>query len=173
MDIEQQKQEQFTLNYQAGITAFEQGKYRQSVQYLEEATQLSPQATRLNGEVGIWLVTAYQAAGKLQEGLSLCRQLTRHPHPEIRKQAQRLLYILEAPRLNRPKEWMSEIPDLAKASESVQYLNSSGSPKKTSSQTTPAIKPVDLSQVNHQDNKFIWVALLMLLLTMGGLVWFS
>ncbi|WP_013320682.1 hypothetical protein [Gloeothece verrucosa] len=172
MDLKQQKQEEFNQNYQAGLTAFEQGKYRLSVQYLELANQASVPGTRISGEVKIWLVTAYQAAGRLQDGLSLCRQLTQYPHPEIRKQAQRLLYILEAPRLNRPKEWMTEIPDLAKTPETVQYLNSSGSPSR-STPSPPAIKPVEQSGVNAQDNKFIWVALLAALLTIGGLIWFS
>lgn len=173
MDLEQQKQEQFNQNYQAGLSAFEQGKYRLSIKYLEEATQGIAPGSRVSGEARIWLVTAYQAADRLEDGLSLCRQLTKHPHPEIRKQAERLLYVLEAPRLNRPKEWMTEIPDLTKTPESVQYLNSSGSPKKRSSPTQSAVKPVDLSQVNNKDNKFIWVALLAVLLTIGGLNWLS
>ncbi|ACK72318.1 conserved hypothetical protein [Gloeothece citriformis PCC 7424] len=169
MDLQQQKQQQFNQNYQAGLTAFEQGKYRLSVQYLEQATEALAPGTRLSGEARMWLVSAYQASGRQQEGLSLCRQLTKHPHPQIRKQAQRLLYILEAPRLNRPKEWMTEIPDLGKAPETVKYLGS-GSSQKRSIPSSPAIKPVDLTQVNDKDNKFIWVALFGALLIVGGLI---
>jgi hypothetical protein len=165
------KQEQFQIEYQTGKYAFERGQYRLSVQHLEKASQLVALRTCQGGEVQIWLVTAYQAANQLSEARTLCRQLTTHPHLEIRKQGKRLLYILEAPQLKRPPEWMSEIPDLSKAPESKdQYLRGSGTVKKTS---TPAPKPIDLSQVNTKDNQFIWVALLLVLLILGGTIWLS
>ena len=165
------KQEQFQIEYQRGKYAFERGQYRLCVQHLEQASQLVAPASRLGGEVQIWLVTAYQAANQLQEAISLCRQLTKHPHPEIRKQSKRLLYIIEAPRLKRPREWMTEIPDMSKASDSnVQYLGGGNTVKKTS---PPAIEPIDLSQVNTKDNQFIWVALILVLLILGGTIWLS
>jgi hypothetical protein len=163
------KQEQFQTAYQQGRYAFERGQYRLSVQHLTKASELVALGSRLGGEVQIWLVTAYQAANQLSEAKSLCKQLTTHPHAQIRKQSKRLLYILDAPQLQRPREWMSEIPDMTKASDgNVQYLRGSGTVKKTSSGT---IEPIDLSQVNTKDNKFIWVALILVLLILGGTIW--
>jgi tetratricopeptide (TPR) repeat protein len=162
------KQEQLQFEYQKGKNAFERGQYRISIQHLEKASELVASGSRLGGEVQIWLVTAYQAANQLSEAISLCRQLTKHPHPEIRKQSKRLLYIIEAPRLQRPREWMTEIPDMSKASDSQgQSLRGSGTIAKNSS---PAIEPIDLSQVNTKDNKFIWVALAIVLLILGWAV---
>ncbi|OKH24155.1 hypothetical protein NIES593_08335 [Hydrococcus rivularis NIES-593] len=165
------KQEQFQIEYQKGKYTFERGQYRLSVQHLEKASQLVALGSRLGGEVQIWLVTAYQAASQLQEAISLCRQLTKHPHPEIRKQSKRLLYIIEAPQLKRPREWMSEIPDLSKASESnARSLSGSGN-STTKKAPSSTIEPIDLSQVNTKDNHFIWVALVLILLILGGVIW--
>ena len=36
-----------------------------------------------------------------------------------------------------------------------------------------AEEPIDLSQVNTQDNQFIWVALGVIFLIIGGLIWLS
>lgn len=165
------RQEQFKTEYQTGRYAFECGQYRISVQHLEKASQLIALGTRQGGEVQIWLVTAYQAANQLLEARALCKQLITHPHPEIRKQSKRLLYIIEAPQLKRPREWMSEIPDLSKAAESNdRYLRGSGTIKKTS---VPAPEPIDLSKVNTKDNQFILIALLLVLLILGGTIWLS
>ena len=49
--------------YQAGKLNFENGKYREAVENLEKASALLSRNSRLGGEVEIWLVTAYEAAG--------------------------------------------------------------------------------------------------------------
>ena len=164
--------EKFQIQYQAGKKAFERGEYRQSVQYLEAAKELATNSSRLGGEAQIWLVTAYQAAGKEKEAISLCQELATHPHLEIRQQSQRLLYIIQAPQLKRPKEWMSEIPDLADTADGKpKYVIAKSKTNSTSSQSNKTPEPVDLSQVNTQDNQFIWVALVFTLLTLVGLFW--
>ena len=125
----------------------------------------------------MWLVTAYQATGMLAESIALCKQLCLHPFLETRKEAKRLLYIIEAPELTRPKEWMVEIPDLSQSSISEpEYHRASGevTAKKSvkKSKLVPE-EPIDLSQVNTQDNQFIWVALGATFLIIGGLIWLS
>lgn len=168
-----QEQEKFRLRYQAGKIALEQGEYNRSVQYLEEAKDLVLKSTRLGGEAQIWLVMAYQAAGKLPEAIALCQELSTHPHPEIRQQAKRVLYIIQAPQLKRPKEWMSEIPDLtATGNDRPQYVTAKTQGKKNPT-PTKAEEPIDLTQVNTKDNQFIWFALLIIILTFGGLFFFQ
>lgn len=166
-------QEQFQKEYQAGQYAFERGQYRQSVQHLEKASELASSSSRVGGEVKMWLVTAYQANSQLTEAIALCRELGTHPHPEIRKQSKRLLYIIEAPRLKRPQNWMTEIPDLANlSSEETGYQQA----KRTgTTKSKPAIEPdaIDLSQVDTKDNQFIWVALGFILLVLGGTIWLA
>ena len=160
--------------YQAGKLAFERGRYRESVQYLEKAAALVTPNSRLGGEVKIWLVTAYEAAGQRTAAIALCEQLKRHPDAETSKQGRRLLYILQAPQLKRPEEWLTQIPDMGAISDNDSQIRLRGgnSPRQRSPQSPPP-EPVDLSQINTRDNKFIWAALIAIGLTLGGLFWWG
>ncbi|MGI0489579.1 hypothetical protein ACN4EK_29535 [Pantanalinema rosaneae CENA516] len=159
--------------YQAGKAAFERGDYRKSVQHLEKAVAFAGSNTSLGGEIQIWLVTAYEAAGKQPEAIALCKQITRHPDLKTRKQSRRLLYILEAPKLKTRPEWVTQIPDLSGLSDSElrDRKGSTAISTKSTEKSTFQLEPEDLSQVNTQDNRFIWFALLAALLIIGGLVW--
>ena len=44
---------------------------------------------------------------------------------------------------------------------------------KPETEPKPEPEPIDLSQVNTTDNQFIWIALVGVILTLGGLFWFS
>jgi len=165
-------QEKFQKAYQAGRAAFDRGNYQQSVVSFEKAHQLVPAYSRKGGEVGIWLITAYQAANRMQDAIALSQKLSRHPHTEIRKQSQRLLYILKAPPLKRPKEWMVEIPDLG------TFPESDPKDRRGSNTVKSASKPreeevIDPALINRKDNGFVWLALIAILLTLGGLWWFG
>ncbi|MBE9006359.1 tetratricopeptide repeat protein [Fortiea sp. LEGE XX443] len=158
--------------YQAGKLAFENGQYREAIENLEKASALLTRNSRLGGEVEIWLVTAYEAAGRNEEAIALCKQLQRHPYAETNKQARRLLYILQAPKLKRPSEWMTEIPDLAALSDNESKVRVAVNPGKSSPpKKTTEPEFVDLSQVNTRDNRFIWVALIVIGLVFSYLVW--
>ena len=159
--------------YQAGKLNFENGKYREAVENLEKASALLSRNSRLGGEVEIWLVTAYEAAGRTEEAIVLCQQLQRHPFPETSKQAKDLLYILKAPKLQRPSEWMTEIPDLGTLSDNDAKMRASGNSPKSARQAPAEPELEDLSQVNTQDNRFIWVSLIVILLTLSYLAWLS
>lgn len=160
--------------YKIGKAAFENGKYRESVQNLEQASVLLGKNTRLAGEVEIWLVNAYEAAGRSEEAIALCQELSRHPHYEVRHQAKRLAYILKAPKLNRPKEWMTEIPDFSIISDHKSKMMIAAKANKSPSAKKPVEKEyIDLSTVNTQDNNFVWVALIAVGFTISYLVWLS
>lgn len=165
--------------YQAGQNAFERGRYRESVEYLEKAVNLSGQFSALGGEIQLWLVNAYQAAGRQVEAIDLCEQLDKHPHLQTRKQSRSMLYILKAPQLKRREEWLTKIPDLGNIDEAGRENKLAarvGSPAQKSTPRSTKLKieePVDLSQVNTKDNGFIWIALALVALTIGSLIWFS
>jgi len=158
--------------YQMGTTAFENGQYREAVENLEKASALLGKNTRFAGEVEIWLVNAYEAAGRSEAAINLCQQLVGHPHYEIRQQAKRLVYILKAPKLNRPQEWMTEIPDFGIVSDHKSKIVVNSQPKKSQPKS---VEPeyIDLSTVNTKDNRFVWVALIAVSLTISYLVWLS
>ncbi len=162
--------------YQTGKVAFENGQYREAIENLEKASALLAPNSRLGGEVEIWLVTAYEADGRTDDAIALCERLKRHPHFETSKQARRMFYILKAPKLKRPSEWMIQIPDLAALPDNELKISVAAKSTKSSVQQKP--KPserefVDLSQVNTRDNRFIWVALIAIGLTISYLVWLS
>ncbi len=158
--------------YELGKLAFERGQYRQAVQLLEKAVSLVDRISPFGGEVGIWLVTAYQAQGQMQDAITLCRQVTRHPDSVTAKQARRLLYILEAPQLKLRPEWITPIPDLSSLEEggSGKGLSQYAPPKRSRPpKPSPKPEPVDLSQVNTRENGFVWLGLGVIMLV-GGLV---
>jgi len=160
--------------FQTGKIAFESGKYREAVENLEKASALVAGNSRLGGEVQLWLVTAYEAAGRTEEAIALCQQLKRHPYSETSKQARRLVYILQAPKLQRPSEWMTEIPDLAALSDHESKIRLTAKSRQSSGQKKPPEPEfIDLSQVNTSDNRFIWLALIVIAFTLLYLVWLS
>lgn len=161
--------EEFQVAFQAGKIAFERGDYRNSIARLEAAYEKLGSRSRQGGEAGIWLVSAYQAAGRTPEAIALCKTLERHPFEETRRQSQRLRYILEAPVLKRPDEWTVKIPDLSDLPES-DPKDRRGSqvylPKRTDAE------PLDPGEIVTGSNRFVWVALAAVALLLGSLVIF-
>lgn len=167
-----EQQDKFQRDYTLGKAALERGDYRESVEYLKSACEQVARGTRQGGEAAIWLVTAYQAANDISEAIALCKQLTQHPFPDIRKQAKRLLYILQAPALKRPKEWLTEMPDFSALPESdLAFRRGSGTRRMEPKPQNPEPEDIDLTQVNTEDNKFIWIALIAILAVLGSLFW--
>lgn len=162
-------QESFELYYQAGKTALERGNYRLSVENLEKAIKLVGYASLLGGEAQIWLVTAYQALGEPEKAIALCEELTTHPHFKIRDKAKDVLYIMKAPRLERPPEWMVEIPDLTSTEASNPQYVAPKQKKSNKIKRDRLVPEVDLSQVDTKDNQFIGIALLVIIFTLGSL----
>lgn len=174
-NVSSQSQEIVKTEYQAGLATFERGQYRQAVQHLEKASALVNRNSRLGGEVQLWLVNAYEAAGQRQEAIALCEQLKRHPHYEINKQGRRLLYILQAPQLQRPAEWMTQIPDLGTMSDNESQIKLSlrSDNRQRSPQPEPTREIEDLSKINTKDNRFTLVALFATALILGALIWWG
>lgn len=158
--------EEFQQQLRAGRAAFEGGNYRQSIVHFEAAYECLGCRSRQGGEAGVWLISAYQAAGRSSEAIALCQELEQHPFIETRRQSQRLRYILEAPVLKRPEEWTVKIPDLANLPESDpkdRRGSQSYSPAK-------AEEPLDPSEIVTEDNAFTWVALGAVVLLLGSLL---
>ncbi|MDB9518129.1 hypothetical protein PN466_14350 [Roseofilum reptotaenium CS-1145] len=157
-----------------GKQAFERGDYREAIADLEAAKGQVSGSSALGGEVQIWLVTAYEAAGKRDEALSLCETLDNHPDWHTRKQARRLLEILKAPQLNRRSEWNTTIPDLSAMEESDRlYRQGTGTTQVKPPKSKEELEPVDLSSVETEDNRFLWVALVAIALIIGGWIGFG
>ena len=161
-------QTEFEQKYQTGKLAFERGRYRLSIEHLEQACQLISPYSLLGGEVKMWLINAYQAAGDSEKAIQLCQELSTHPHGETKRQALKLLYIIKAPKLERPREWMTEIPDLNNTSVSSSKYRQASNPNRKI-KPKPQIELVDLTTVNTKDNQFIWLSLGIMGMTIVGL----
>ena len=167
----EENKEKFRLYYQAGKNALERGKYRISIENLEKALETIGFSSPMGGDTQMLLITAYQAVGNREKAIALCQELTTHPQMITRKKASEVLYIIQAPELKRPETWMSKIPDLSKSDQTnPQYVTAKKTPRKARSKTEPEI---DLSQVETEDNKFLWFALILTALTCTGLIWLS
>lgn len=164
-----EQQTTFQENYQAGQQALERGQYRASIHYLETACGQINRFSRQGGEAQIWLVSAYQAANETQAAIALCEKLLRHPSPTTSKQAKDLLYIIKSPVLKRPENWMTKIPELNSLDES-QLANHYAGAKltKRKPKPKPEREPLPLSEVNTQDNLFVRLAVVLILLGFLG-----
>ncbi|BAY52386.1 hypothetical protein NIES2134_100060 [Thermostichus vulcanus NIES-2134] len=143
--------------FQQGQQAFERGNYQQSITLLAQAVALAEGNTTQSGEISLWLVTAYSAAGDQGAAVSLCRQLQRHPDHQTRQESRRLLAILEAPQLKRRPEWCSEIPDLSHLGDRAYTSPYRHSRKRPSAPTPKPQEPPP--PATPLPNAFIWIAL--------------
>ena len=164
--------EKFQEKLQAGKTALERGNYRLSIENLKVAREYIPLNSRKGGEAGVWLVSAYQASNKMEEAIALCQELIVHPDFQTREQAQRILYIIKAPQLERPPEWMSKIPDLANTDDGAsRYVRA----KKPAPKTPTELSEEDFESLptDATDNQFVWFAFFLVVLILSSLVWLS
>lgn len=152
-----------------GQRAFECGQYQRAIQCFEQGKTIASVGTALHGELQIWLVTAYEAAGDRTRALDLCRAIGGHPDMETRKQSKRLLYILEAPKLRMNPEWLTEIPDLTEIEPNdgdrdwgrpVVNLTPPRPPKLKPPTGYVIPEPTDPTQVNMGDDRsIVWAAM--------------
>jgi hypothetical protein len=165
--------------FQLGQQAFESGEYRQSVQALERSLAMAAAGSVLQGDIQIWLVMAYEAAGDRVKARQLCKATVRHPQLATRKDAKGLLYILEAPELRRRDDWVTKIPNL----EGIPSRNEKAwaAPAPTKLRNKPKEKPqgyvipepTDPTKVEIEDRGFVWLALIGSTIVVLGLIWFA
>jgi tetratricopeptide (TPR) repeat protein len=166
--------------FNIGKAAFERGDYRRAIAHLEQAqaltTELGVQRSPLGGDVQVWLVTAYEAAGQQEAAIALCRLASQHPDSNTRSQAKRLLYILEAPRLQIHPEWTTQIPDLTHLTDNDGYGTRAASqlmPKTARPQPKPKPlfeQPDPVPKGVPRDNQFVGLALGVAVVVLGSLV---
>jgi len=167
--------------FQAGQRAFEFGNYPIAIQKFEQGRTFASASSALHGELQTWLVTAYEAAGDRDRALELCRTIGSHPNLETRKQAKRLLYILEAPKLRRKEDWLTKIPDLT----DIRDNNDKNWGTTASNLTSPKpvkIKPpegyvipepTDPTKVNMGDERSLGWAVAGAIAILLGVLWFG
>jgi tetratricopeptide (TPR) repeat protein len=156
--------------------AFERGLYRESIGWLEKALTLTSAQSALGGSIQTWLVTAYDAAGQYDAAIALCQKLSTHANLETRQQSKRLLYILEAPKLQPRPEWLTQIPDLNQPAATRRYsaVGQPGSASKPRKTEPKSITEVPFEPIEPKESTgFLGVALGVSGILLLGLWWFS
>jgi hypothetical protein len=163
--------------YTTGQTAFERGLYRDSIDWFTKALTLISGQSALGGDVQMWLVTAYDAAGQGEAAIALCRQLSTHANLETRQNSKRLLYILEAPKLQSKPEWLTQIPDLDPPNAAPRRYSAVGQPGQSSKVKTNEPKSITEDPFEPIDPKesrgFLRIALGLSGMILLGLWWLS
>lgn len=145
---------------------FERGQYQESIERLQAAGKMVLPASKQGGDVQLWLVNAYQARGDVKTAIALCEKLLKHPF--VNKKARDLLYILKAPVLERPKEWLTEIPDLQRLDESKLSDRYVTAKPKTKPKPKATDEPeIDPAEIETKDNQFVLIALTVLVVVFG------
>ncbi len=143
--------------YQEGVSNFEGGSYQQAIALLERARDLSILETVLGGEICIWLANAYDAAGRTDEAIALCRSFKKHPVNDVRKSARYMLGILTAPPLSKLEGVVSEVPILQSPD---TYQSAPARSKSQSSNNQKPFREVSLEKPKaNSSNNFLWFAI--------------
>jgi outer membrane protein assembly factor BamD (BamD/ComL family) len=147
--------------YQEGVSNFEGGNYQLAIALLERARALAILESRLGGDILVWLANSYDAIGKTEEAIAMCRSLKKHPVGDIRKSARYMLGILTAPPLSKLEGVTSEVPIL----ESPDTYQSKPAARKISqnSKDQKPFREIALEKPNTDNsnsiNNFLWVAI--------------
>lgn len=152
--------------YQQGVLNFERGDYQKAIALLERARALAILETNLGGEILIWLANAYDANGRTDDAIALCRSLKKHPVGDVRKSARYILGILTAPPLSKLEGVVSEVPILESPDtyQSKPIARSTGQ----SGNNQKPFREVSLEKPNtDSNNNFLWFAIAVTLLVLA------
>jgi tetratricopeptide (TPR) repeat protein len=145
--------------YQLGIANFERGNYHESVSQLEEACNLSVLKTKQGGEIQIWLVNAYDAVGRYDEAIALCRTLTKHPSEDVRKSARFILGILTAPKLADLQDVTSTVSGLKRLDDNREKNRGQGGSAPQNSNYSETKTLGSEAPVKARDDTWLWGAI--------------
>ena len=146
--------------YQEAVSDFESGNYQQAIALLERARALAILESRLGGDILVWLANSYDAIGKTEEAIAMCRSLKKHPVGDIRKSARYMLGILTAPPLSKLEGVTSEVPILQSPD---TYQPKPAARKTNPNSSKKPFREVSLEKPNTDNsngiNNFLWLAI--------------
>ncbi len=93
-------------------SALASGEYRKVVDLLLPLKAQFPASCSEGAELRLWLATGYQGLNEQSSAVACCREVLLLGGSEQRRQAQAVLAMIEAPVLQRQKEWCIELPSL-------------------------------------------------------------
>ncbi|GAB4345738.1 MAG: hypothetical protein Fur0042_10620 [Cyanophyceae cyanobacterium] len=169
-ELEAEVQGRSRETYLRGRDAFERGRYRDAIAQFDQARRGVMPNSPLGGEIQVWTVMTREALGDREVALEQCRALCSHPQLDTRKQAKRLLVILEAPQLARRPEWLTAIPDLSQLEDGAgdRFAASKIPPPKPKPPENPWLNPPSPPpDAVTFDGRGLWLALAIAIALMG------
>ncbi|KAA8492011.1 hypothetical protein FVE85_8493 [Porphyridium purpureum] len=100
-------------SFQRGVDLYNRGRYRESVGLFRAVIENVGTGSRFGGEAGLWLAQAYDALGDKPAARQLLGTLKVHPDKDVKKVADELLYILQAPKLLLDETSLIQIGELS------------------------------------------------------------
>ncbi|MFS6827775.1 hypothetical protein [Cyanobium sp. ATX-6F1] len=125
--------------------ALDRGDYGTALALLEPLAELHGPRTAIGGRLRLLMATALMGQGKSERALRLCRSLRACADPDLRLEAKALEMVLEAPELERPRNWSLTLPALGEV-ESLQGRARAGSlgrsdPRRQEAPPPPPVGP--------------------------------
>jgi RNA exonuclease 1 len=101
-----------TKKYESGVAAYGRGMYDDAVKWFSAAAEETSETSLLGGKIAIYKALALDAYGQRDKALDIYKYVESvHPEKSIRKQAEELRYILEAPRMELREDERVDVPD--------------------------------------------------------------
>ena len=100
--------------FEQGIALMKRGEYKMAVKAFTQATAAAPGGltARRGGQYAIYLAQALQAANRKKEAVGLLKRCESHPDADVRKIADNVLYIMQAPELKLESDQFMSIPSI-------------------------------------------------------------
>jgi len=118
--------------------AIDRGEYGQCLRLLEPLAEAHRAATPVGAGVRLLMATALMGQGQTERAADCCRSLQVCIDPTLRARGRELLMVLEAPALQRPRNWSLTLPDLGQQG---ALLEGSGSGLVARRRRRPAPEP--------------------------------
>lgn len=108
------KQAEHEQLFAQGVECMVRGEYKLAVTKFTRATAACPGGlqSRLGGQYAIYLSQALQAAGQKKQAVGLLKRCELHPDSDVRKIADGVLYVMQAPELKLGDENFVQIPKI-------------------------------------------------------------
>ena len=116
------RQEEHERLFESGISLMRRGEYKSAVTIFTRATAAAPGGLsgRKGGQYAIYLAQALQAADRKKEAVGLLKRCESHPDGDVRKIADNVLYIMQAPELKLDDNQFMTIPSLEESDDWAQ-----------------------------------------------------
>jgi hypothetical protein len=149
--------------------ALERGDYGLVIRSLEAQVQVFPPATTQGAELQLLLATAWMGQGNTLRAMACCRQVQRCSDATLRAQAKDLLSVLEAPALERPRDWSITLPPLGDSAPMAGRMQQWARGRRNKKSDEPPPPPVGPTQA-PVGFAVLAVVVLLLSLLLGGCV---